>query len=349
MSGVLFCFAVVTAQAQWTSHTPFGGNTTHHTFGGQTGTSHTPFGGNTTYYSGSLFRGGEEPKSVLFKDDYFIENFNEGAWLDAVASRNTKAMTNGAWNLKMLEAVNGKADSKTTSTAMFESAAEVAVNQQNAEGLKAIVALCPPCSKYQDRLKAIGKSRGKINFPSAMPEVVWFPSAGQIPFEPGCIRELEETLPIRYDTWEKSLKPWETPGLTPDLLQFKFRGMGYNQANSIATVAGLGRSTMEPRLIAQASVLLSKVPGSSKDPVLTPEKLLLEAAELAIIKNDAASLSSIVGLMDSKELGIVNSEVSSKYNEMLKVLGKSRGASKPQPVDLLIFLPLEEYLKETGK
>ena len=41
-----------------TSHTPFGGNTTYHTFGGRSGTSYTPFGGNTTYNSGDLFREG---------------------------------------------------------------------------------------------------------------------------------------------------------------------------------------------------------------------------------------------------------------------------------------------------
>ena len=289
-----------------TSWTPFGGNTTYHSFGGQTGTSWTPFGGNTTYHSGSLFRG-EDGKSILFSDAKFAEKFPEDAWLDAADARNVPLMTQLAWTMKGVETVLGSKDAKTTSAMMFDAAAQMAVAQGNAEALRSIVSLCPECAKYNEEMASLTKTRGAGTFVPGLPQLVLPPAS-----------------PAELAGFLKGLAPYQVPLMPPELFSSMLPQTAAPDVANICTLVNQGRITKSPRMLALAAVELTMSAGASSV-YLEPKRLLEEAAELAVLLADRNALEFIVDIYGREASPLADKEKASLYLEEAKAMSGSRG------------------------
>jgi len=240
----------------------------------------------------------------------------------AVERRNVKAMTGVAWNLKALETILGKQDKKTTSDAMFKAAAQVAVEQRNATALTEIVALCPACKTYQDEMKAAGQSRGAAS-PVTMPQIVCFPDFGM--FDP---TKKEDAYGKRVEELAQKLQPWETPALTPDLVRFSFRGMSTPEAENVATMANRGRETGNPAMLAQSAIALAGKNPPAACPYLKPERMLDEAAGLAVVLGDKKGLAQIIDIYENDVFGLKDADKGKAMAEELKMMGSSRGGAE---------------------
>ena len=256
----------------------FGGQNFYSSSGGMTGFSQpNVFGG----YNYTGFRGAKG-ESTLFDDADVASKIDDGKIAAALSSRNVDALASCAWDLKGLETVLGKVDKKTSSKILFAAAAQLAVEQGNADGLKAIVALEPDCKKYEDQLTLKGKTRG----------------AGT-----GCAYCLPEIVPLESENWKdrlKGLKPWQTPMFNRNLVCCNFRGVAEGDAEACAAMINGGRATMNPLMEAVGAVQLSKY--AAVDDInakFQPSSIFKEATEMAIYKGDTVSLKQLASLYEA--------------------------------------------------
>lgn len=300
--------------------TPLGGNTTYFNIGGRTGQAWTPQGGNTTYFSGDLFRGGlgncQSGKS-LFETDSFKGKIDENAISSAIEMRNIDALLSSAWDLKGFEIINNTQDTQLTSGHLFNLAAQIAVEQNNVEALKAVIALAPECKRFEEQLALKAQTRGeKKNITAtAFPELV--------------------LLPI--DNWEKaltdSLKPWQQP--VADIYLCKmFRGMNEPTARYAADLINSGRTGMNPTMLATGAVQLAYF-DYTKDysPWFDPAKIMAEAVELAVSLKDKTALEEINDIY--KKSNLEKPEFTAYIADQMALLGNTRGLQVPkaQPGD----------------
>ena len=242
-----------------TSWTDIGG-TTHYNFGGRTGSSWTDIGG-TTHFSGNLFRGqlyrdvfgnirdttdpffkirtrGQIAKK-LFVNTEFAEKIDAGAIQDALVAKNVDALTSSAWDLKGLEIILGKKDSKTTSDMLFNAAAQIAVEQGNGNALKQIIALAPECKKFEAQLAMKTKTRGANKSVCALPQLCLLP-------------------PKDYKKAIDSLTMWQQP-MFGDYICQSFRGMSKQSADTASMLVNEGRITMNPQMIAMGAKICKNI------------------------------------------------------------------------------------------
>jgi len=297
-----------------------------------------PFGG----LNWNFFRGASGG-SVLFASEEVSKKFSESRWIGAVEARNVPAMVECAWWLKGVETMLGKQDKKTTSDAMFDAAAQIAVAQKRADVLVNIVALAPSCHKYLDSLKAEGTARGGVGSGVSMPQLVY---PGPIPSG----KDLQQWL----EKLDGRLLPFETPLLSPDMVQFAFRGISSSDAETVAFLANRGRQGNDAELLAQAAVRIAGRQPAVKLPFLDSTQMLSEATKMALDLGDQNALSQILKLYGNKDLAVYSPEKEKEYSEDLKAMSTLRGSSpgpfiglmKPNYVHILIFNP--EKLPELG-
>lgn len=246
---------------------------------------------------------GSQVESNLFADKVFASKFNDGAWVEAVQTRNVPAMASLAWNLKGVETILGKVDKKTTSAMMFEAAAKIAVAQGNADALKDIVALAPECKKFDEEMALAGKTRG-ISKPIAMPELcVYDPAIG-----------------------DKLMKPWQRP-ILGDYITDTFRGMPKQNAESISFLVNQGRMTMNPAMLAFGAMELHKFRGDNKiSAQFEPANIMAEAADMAVEVGDKEALKTIIAIYETSPLA--NAEKVAELKEQMNLLSATRGADK---------------------
>jgi len=282
----------------------FMGTTYYRSNSGQTGTSSTFMG--TTSYRGSLFRGSGK---AIFENKEIAKRFDVVTWIDATLSKDVNKMTQSAWQLKGIEKALGKQDKKLTSKSMFETAARIAIIQNNAQALKEIVALEPACKKYQEELKLSGKTRGNgIGSIVNMPEMVIMPGVA----------------PKNWLPKLGNLKPYQQPRYSMELLGAQFRGISPSLAGNISFLVNRGRTTLDPTMLATGAIQLAKIKMDKKTPSCFMPKLILgEAAGMAMDLGDKDALDFITGLYQTSILK--NAVKAKKLQEEAKLMGKTRG------------------------
>ena len=289
----------------WVTSTPnvFGGYNYTSSSGGFGSSMPNVFGGYN--YSGSLFRGANG-ESTLFNDAEITGKIDAGKVAAALAARDVNALTSCAWDLKGLETILGKVDKKTSSKMLFAAAAQLAVEQGNADGLKAIVALEPECKKYEDQLALRGKTRGAgVGHAYCLPELV----------------------PLESENWKdalKKLKPWQVPMFNRDLVCCNFRGVPEGDAEACAAMINGGRATMNPLMEAVGAVQLSKY--AAVDDInakFQPSSIFKEAAEMALYKGDTASLKQLTSLYETSSFG--EPDYLKYIKNMVQLSGETRG------------------------
>ena len=286
------------------------------------------FGGQNFYGSGgfigssmpNVFGGmnytfrGKDGKSTLFSDKDISQKAESDKIAIALESRDVDALTSCAWDLKGLETILGKKDKKTNSELLFAAAAQIAVEQGNADGLKAIVALAPECKKYQDALSLRGKTRGVGSAPlCALPQVVR----------------------VEGDDWKEELKklaPWQTPMLEMVSLCGSFRGMTEADAKLCSSMINGGRVAMSPLAMATGAVQLSSYK-TSEDccEKLKPANIFKEAVELAVYKSDLKTVKQLSELY--KTTGFADPEYMGYLNEVTSMCVASRGLTEEETKD----------------
>lgn len=265
-------------------------------------------------FGGFNFRGSED--SVLFASDEVSKQFSEEAWVDAVQRRNVQDMISCAWNLKKVETILGRKDTKTTSGALFEAAAQIAVGQRNAESLGQIVALEPGCKKYMEELKASGATRGGAGSSIATPELV-YPDFKML--------TLDDEGQAVWQNALNTLKPYQTPHLRPDMVLLNFRGMSTPDAENVSFLLNRGRTANDPKLLVQGAIALAAQPVPPAESIFSPMRIMNEAAELAIVTQDRIALSLVVDVLKSDAYGLKSAEKATLYGEELKLMGGTRG------------------------
>ena len=264
-------------------------------------------------FSGSMFRGANG-ETALFNDADIAGKIDIEKIAAALTSRNVDALTSCAWDLKGLETVLGKADKKTSSKMLFAAAAQLAVEQGNADGLKAIVALDTECKKYEDQLALKGKTRGSVN---------------------GFARCLPEIVPLELQNWKdqlKELKPWQVPMFNRKLVCCNFRGVPEGDAEACAAMINGGRTTMNPLMEAVGAVQLSKYTAADDiSAKFQPSSIFKEAAEMAIYKGDVESLKQLVSLYEMSSF--FEPDYLKYIKEMAEFTGKTRGLTEEEVDD----------------
>ena len=249
---------------------------------------------------------GAKGESSLFDDADIASKIDAEKIAAALSSRNVDALTSCAWDLKGLETVLGKVDKKTSSKMLFAAAAQLAVEQGNADGLKAVVALEPDCKKYEDQIALKGKTRGAVSgFAYSLPEIV----------------------PLKSQNWKdslKGLKDWQVPMFSKDLVSCNFRGVPEGDAEVCAAMVNGGRATMNPLMEAVGAVQLSKY--ATVDDMCTkfqPSSIFKEAVSLAIFKKDREALKRLAALYEATNFREPDFAV---YMEnFIAISGKNRG------------------------
>ena len=287
------------------------------------------FGGGSFYGANGAYAGswrGAGAESKLFNDDVFSDKIDVSAISSALTSRNVDALASCAWDLKGLETVLGKVDKKTSSKMLFSAAAQLAVEQGNADGLKAIVALEPDCKKYEDQLALKGKTRGAgMGLDYCLPEIV----------------------PLESQNWKdklKELKPWQTPMFNRDLVCCNFRGVPEGVAEACAAMINGGRATMNPLTLATGVLRLSDFNLKSDIPEkIKPGLLYKEAVSLAIFKNDTEALKRLAALY--KVTNFREPDFAVYMENLIAISGKARGMSVDhEPIDGRDVLRIYELL-----
>ena len=288
----------------WVSSMPnaFGGFNYTSSSGGFGSSMPNAFGGFN--YSGSLFRGAKG-ESALFDDADVASKIDDGKIADALSSRNGDALTSCAWDLKGVETILGKKDKKTSSDMLFAAAAQMAVEQGNAECLKAIVALSPECKKYQDALAVRGKTRG----------------AGAAP-----LCALPQVVRVGSEDWKEELKklhPWQSPLLDATTVFGSFRGISKADAELCSAMINGGRSAMRPLAMATGAVQLSEYKTSDDCcEKMKPASIFKEAVELAMFKGDWKSVKRLSDIYQATNF------TEPAYIGYLKELTSMGGASR---------------------
>ena len=310
MPNALGGYNYTSSSGGWVTSTPnvFGGYNYTSSSGGFGSSMPNAFGGYN--YSGSMFRGANG-ESTLFSDADITGKIDAEKIAAALTSRNVDALTSCAWDLKGLETILGKVDKKTSSKMLFAAAAQLAVEQGNADGLKAIVALEPECKKYEDQLALRGKTRGAgVGHAYCLPELV----------------------PLESENWKdalKKLKPWQSPMFDRDLVCCNFRGVSEGDAEACATMINGGRATMNPLMEAVGAVQLSKY--AAVDDInakFQPSAIFKEAVSLAILKKDVEALKRLAALYEATNFREPDFAV--YIENMIAVSGKARGMSVDQ-------------------
>ncbi len=287
-----------------------GGQNFYSNTGGMVGFSQPNLSGGMNYHG---FRG-QDGQSTLFADTDFTQKIEVERIAAALTSRNVDALTSCAWDLKGLEMVLEKVDKKTNSKMLFAAAAQLAVEQGNAEGLKAIVTLEPECKKYEDQLALKGKTRGAVA---------------------GFARCLPEIVPLESQNWKntlKGLKDWQVPMFNRDMVCCNFRGVSEGDAEVCAAMINGGRATMNPLMEAVGAVQLSKY--TAVDDISTkfqPSAIFKEATEMAIYKGDAASLKQLAALYEMSSF--IEPDYLKYIKEMAELTGKTRGLTETEVDD----------------
>ena len=253
----------------------FGGHDFYNSNGSSAGHSRRNIFGGYDYY-----RGQKETAEKLFKDPDFVKRIDTGAIQDALVAKNVDALTSCAWDLKGLEIVLGKKDTKTTSDMLFNAAAQIAVDQGNGDALKQIIALAPECKKYEAQLAMKSKTRGTNKSVCALPQLCLLPSKD-------------------YKKAIGSLTMWQQPMLG-DYICASFRGMSKQSADIASMLVNEGRITMNPQMIAMGALELSKYSYNSELGIkFEPAQIFAEAVELAIVKQDKAALTQLAALYNT--------------------------------------------------
>ena len=324
--GIAAAFTIISTSAYawgYSTSNVFGGQNFYSSTGGMTGYStsnvfggqnfYSSTGGMTGYSTPNVFGGynyngfrGAKGESTLFDDADVASKIDDGKIADALSSRNVDVLTSCAWDLKGLEMVLGKVDKKTSSKMLFAAAAQLAVEQGNADGLKAVVALAPDCKKYEDQLALKGKTRG-VGTGSAY-----------------CLPEI---VPLESKGWKerlKELKPWQAPMFNRDLVCCNFRGVSGGDAEACAAMINGGRATMNPLMEAVGALQLSKFAAvgdiSAK---LQPSSIFKEATEMAIYKGDTASMKQLASLYETSSF--FEPDYMKYIRNMSELSGKTRG------------------------
>ena len=288
------------------------------------------FGGQNFYSSSSGFIGssmpnvfggmnysfrGKEGQSSLFTDKDIGKKAESDKIAAAMESRDVDTLTSCAWDLKGLEAILGKKDKKTNSELLFAAAAQMAVEQGNADGLKAIVALAPECKKYQDALSLRGKTRGVGAAPlCALPQVVR----------------------VGGDDWKEELKklaPWQTPMLDKVTLCGSFRGIPEVDVELCSAMINGGRAAMRPLSMAMGAVQLSSYKTSDECcEKMKPVNIFKEAVEMAAFKGDWKTMKQLAELYMTTSF--TDPEYGGYLKEVVSMGGASRGVgNNPEDLD----------------
>ena len=262
-------------------------------------------------YSGDLFRGGQQ-KSV-FTNNTFKGKINEIAIQAAIRARNINALLSSAWDLKGFETISNAKDENLNSEKLFNLAATFAVEQNNAEALKAVIALAPECKKYEEQLAFKAQTRGaqKKTPAIATPELVCLP----------------------VENWEKvlkeDLKPWQQP-VGDFYLCGMFRGMAMPAAANAASLINFGRIDMKPIMIAIGAAELANYDYRKEfAPWFEPASIMSEAVELAIALKDKNALEEISAIFEKSRLKLLNPEFASYISDQIALFGNTRGQQVP--------------------
>ena len=300
----------------------FGGQNFYSNTGGMVGHSTPNVFGGMNYHG---FRG-KDGQSMLFADKEFNQKIEVERISAALSSRNVDALSSCAWDLKGLELVLGRVDKKTSSKMLFAAAAQLAVEQGNAKGLKAIVALEPECKKYEDQLALKGKTRGAVSgFACCLPEIV----------------------PLETQDWKdklKGLKDWQVPMFNRDIVCCNFRGVSESDAEACVAMINGGRATMNPLMEAVGAVQLSKY--TAVDDISTkfqPSSIFKEAVSLAIFKCDTEALKRLFALYEVTNFR--EPDYAAYVENLIAISGKTRGLTvAPEPIDGRGILRMYEML-----
>ena len=277
----------------------FGGYDYYNSNGSSAGYSRRNIFGGYDYY-----RGQKETAEKLFKDPDFVERIDTGAIQDALIAKNVDALTSCAWDLKGLEIVLGKKDTKTTSDMLFSVAAQIAVEQENDTALKQIIALAPECKKFESQLAMKAKTRGVNKSVCALPQLCMLPSN-------------------EYKKGLKALRVWQQP-ILGDYICTSFRGLSKQNADIVSMLVNEGRITMNPQMIAMGSLELAKYPYNSElGTKFEPAQIFAEAVELAIVKQDKEALTQLSALYNTAKFK--NDETAKYINTELNMLSSTRG------------------------
>ncbi len=307
------------AQGFSTSRNVFGGFDYHPS--GQPGVT---FGSSMpNVFGGQDFRyRGASDESVLFADDEIAKLFPEAAWLDATDARDVPQMTQLAWTLKGLETVLGETDEDVTSEMMFDAAAQLAVAQGNADALEDIVALSPAAAKYKGEMAALATTRGKGGFVSGMPQIVMAPKT-----------------PKEFNKFMAGIKGHQVPFVSPAVLAAKLPKATAPEVLNICTLVNQGRITKSPSMITLAALELAQASGSTKRAFLNPSRMIEEAAELAILKDDKTSLDFIANIYGQPTSPLANKSKAAMYAAEAVAMSKTRGMSSLTTFEKLVLPP----------
>ena len=291
--------------AGYSSRNVFGGYNYYNSNGTSAGYSSSNVFGGYNYYRGmSSDITPDQLAKKLFADKDFAKRIDVITLQNAIGTRNVDAMTSCAWDLKGVELILGKKDKTTTSDMIFASAANLAVEQGNAEALKQIITLAPECKKYEEQLTLKSKTRGLGKSVTALPQLVLLPQ-----------KDWKKTLSTFSD--------WQQPVLENYMLA-GFRGITKQSADTASMLVNEGRFTMNPLLIAMGAMELSKYPYDSKLGVkFEPAQIFAEAVELAVAQKDVGVLKQMSALYSTANFK--TAEFTQYLADELAMLGNTRG------------------------
>lgn len=237
--------------------------------------------GGDTYSSFNV----REIESKLFSDKDIVSKVNIAFLQNALMTRNVDAIASFAWNLKGVERMLGKKDRKTTSRMLFDSAAQLAIEQGNSKALNQIIALAPECKIFKEQLVFNAKTHRINKSVTAFPQLILFSQ-----------KDGAKTL--------EGLQSWEQP-LLGSYIRASFRGMTQISSDTASMLVNEGRISMNPQMIAMGAMELSKYPYDSKLGIkFEPAQIFAEAAELAIANQDRVALQQIVALYETANFKI---------------------------------------------
>lgn len=253
-------------------------------------------------FGGMDFRG--KMDSAIFSNTQFCSMLDTLELAEAIQSNDAARIMGFAWDLKGAETILGKVDQKTTSKALFETAAKLAVEQGNSDVLKQIIELAPECKTFEAQLAMKTKTRGANKSVCALPQLCLLP-------------------PKDYKKAIDSLTMWQQP-MFGDYICQSFRGMSKQSADTASMLVNEGRITMNPQMIAMGALELSKYPYNSELGIkFEPAQIFAEAVELAIVKQDKAALTQLAALYNTASF---KSEECAKYIQSeLAMLSGMRG------------------------
>ena len=302
------------SRAGWSRSNIFGGQDFYNSNGTRAGSTRPNIFGGFDYHRGGASKS-------IFSNEAFKERIDETAISASIRMRDIKGLVRSAWDLKGFEIIIGAKDENLNSDMLFNIAAQFAVEQNNAEALKAVIALAPECKKYEAQMALKAQTRGaqKTACTTAFPELVYLN-----------VNDWKNTL-------KKKLKPWEQP-MADVYICGMFRGLPEPVAFNAGSKINCGRMYMSPTMLATGAMELSNY-DYVKDfaPIFEPAKVFAEAVEMAVVLKDKEALQKMATMY--AKANFKNDEYASYIATQIAFLGNTRGMDTPYGVHPGTFHP----------